>query len=85
MTQKNKIKLKAVHDNDLIGLLESLGLYGKFKAGELKCSFCKDIITFENLHSFFPDSGSIKQTCSKPECVKSLMAKLEDKQYGNVH
>lgn len=84
MTEKIKTKLKAVHDNDLEELLDSLGLNAKLKAGELKCSFCKDVITIENLHSFFPDSGSIKLTCSKPDCVKLLMAKLEEKQYGNI-
>lgn len=84
MTEKIKTKLKAVHDNDLEGLLDSLGLSSKLKAGELKCAFCKEIMTIENLHSIFPDSGSIKLTCSNPDCVKLLMARMEEKQYGNI-
>lgn len=84
MTEKTKTKLKVVHDNDLEELIDSLGLSAKLKAGELKCPFCKDIITIENLHSLFPDSGAIKLTCSRPECVKLLMGRLEEKNYGNI-
>ena len=84
MTEKIKTKLRAVHDNDLEELLDSLGLISKLKAGKLKCAFCGEVITFENLHSIFPDSGAIKLTCSNPECVKLLMARLEEKQYGNI-
>ena len=77
-------KIKAVHDDDLEELLESLGIKNKFEARELKCTFCQEIITFDNLHSIFPDSGSIKLTCSKSDCVKLLMGRIEEKQYGNI-
>lgn len=84
MSEKIKATLKAVHDNDLEEVLGSLGLSSKIKAGELKCSFCKEVITLENLHSLFPDSGAIKSTCANPDCVKLLMARLEEKQYGSI-
>jgi hypothetical protein len=83
MTKKTITKLKAVHDIDLEGLLDSLGLSSSLRAGKLKCAFCKEVITFENLHSIFPDSGAIKVSCSNPDCVKTLMARMEEKQYGN--
>ena len=81
--KKNKTKLKAVYDNDLELLLKNLEIFSKFKAGEIKCTFCKDVMTFENLHSLFPDSGAIKMTCSKPDCIKLLMTRIEEKQYGS--
>lgn len=84
MSEKIKATLKAVHDNDLEEVLVSLELSSKIKAGEVKCAFCKEVITMENLHSLFPDSGSIKLTCANPDCVKLLMARLEEKQYGSI-
>ena len=70
-----KTKLEAIHDNELLELLDNLGLKNKFLGGQINCAFCKDIITWENLHSIFPDSGAIKFCCVKPECVNSLIAR----------
>ena len=75
-------KIKAVHDSDLLNLLKSLGIYSKFLAGKCKCKFCENQITFENLHSIFPEGGDIKFTCDRPECIRSLMEKIEKKNYG---
>ena len=73
--------LKAVHDNDLINLLDSINLLNKFNAGKLTCAYCNDVINFENLHSIFQESRTMKLSCSKPDCVIALMAKIEKKQY----
>ena len=73
----SKQTLKAVHDDDLEELLKSLGLYSDFMHGKLKCAFCKQVITWDNLHSLFPDSGQIKCTCANPSCVALLMARRE--------
>lgn len=73
--------LKAVHDDDLLVLLEKLELLNKFQAGKLTCAFCHDVINFDTLHSIFPDGGTIKLTCTKPACVTALMAKMEGKKY----
>lgn len=75
-------KLRAVHDDDLESLLQALGVYGKFSAGKLTCSFCKDAISQQNLHSVFPDSGAIKFCCSRPGCVRALVSRMEKKDYG---
>ena len=72
-----KQTLRAVHDDDLEGFLKGLGLYTRFVHGKLKCAFCKDVTTFDNLHSLFPDSGAVKTVCSKPECVNQLLLRLE--------
>ena len=69
--------LKAVHDDDLEGVLKGLGILGDFNNQRLKCAFCGDLITWDNLHSLFPDSGAIKCACSKPACVKELFARID--------
>jgi hypothetical protein len=63
----------AVHDDDLQAVLDALGLAPAFAKGELHCKFCGDVVTWDNLHSLFPDSGSIKLVCDKPECSKALL------------
>lgn len=75
----NKINLNTVHDDDLISLLEKLGLKEKFNNGLLKCKFTGEIITFENLYSIFPESGDIKLVCNNPDAIK-LFA-----DYSNEH
>jgi hypothetical protein len=69
--------LKAVHDDDLEVVLKALGLYAAFSQGKLKCIFCSEPITWENLHSLIPDSGAIKCGCNKPFCVEQLVSRLE--------
>ena len=67
-----KEKIQAVHDEDLEKILEGLGILNKFKHGELKCKFCSKAITFNNLHSLFPQSGDIKLVCDSTNCVGEL-------------
>jgi hypothetical protein len=74
--------LRAVHDDDLSALLESLGVAGDVTQGRAKCSFCHDIVTMETLHAVFGDSGAVKFACSRPECVKQLLARLGERRYG---
>jgi hypothetical protein len=70
--------LHAVHDDDLDSVLTALGLRGPFAKGELHCKFCGAVITWDNLHSFFPDSGDIKLVCDRPECIKALLRHLDE-------
>jgi len=72
-----KETLRAVHDDDLEELLQSLGLLHDFRAGKLRCKFCKRIITWDNLHSLFPDSGAVKTVCNDIECIKALLGHVE--------
>ncbi len=67
----------AVHDDDLLQFLDSLGLKNKFLNEKLRCAFCGDVIGWDNLHSIFPDSGTIKVCCSRHECIVQLIEKLQ--------
>jgi hypothetical protein len=74
-----KAKLNAVYGDDLIALLRSLNLLEKIKKGEVKCKFTKEIITLDNLHSIFPEEGTIKVVCDTPEAIKSLSEYINEK------
>lgn len=78
----NSEKLNAVYDDELMGVLEQLGVAKDFARGELQCAFCGDTITWDNLYSLFPDSGAVKFSCDKPECVNQLMEKVEARKAG---
>ena len=78
MVNIQKDSILAVHDKDLEDILDGLGILNKLKSGKLKCKFCKNIITLENLHSIFPQSRSIKLVCDNPNCIKELHALLRD-------
>ncbi len=78
LTELEKKKVKAVHDDDLDILLDSLGIKTKLLRGETNCKFCCSIVTKENLHSLFPQSGSIKVVCDRRECVEELTTFLRE-------
>jgi hypothetical protein len=65
--------VKAVYDDDLQELLESLGELKALQRGDLHCAFSGDVITTENLHAVFPHEGKIQFSCSRPDCVQLLM------------
>jgi len=67
-----KEKIRAVHDEDLKNFLDGLGILKKFKEGDFKCKFCDTKITFKNLHSLFPQAGSIKFVCDGGNCIREL-------------
>jgi len=73
-----KYKIPAVHDSDLQGVLTSAGLYSDYIKNKIKCKFCNDIITNENLCAIMPDSGSIKLICNKEECIKAMVLYTTD-------
>jgi hypothetical protein len=68
----------AVHDDDLPAVLEALGLARAFEKGELRCKFCGDVMTWDNLHSLFPDSGEVRLACSKAACASALLRYLDE-------
>lgn len=70
--QLPKEKVNVVHDEDLEHFLDSLGILKKFKNGDLKCKFCRIPVTFENLHSLFPQSGQVKVVCDNRDCMMQL-------------
>lgn len=68
-----KGELQAVHDDDLITLLNSLGEYNNVIEGKRKCFFCDKTITIENISSVFPFEKNIEFCCSDDECYKKLL------------
>lgn len=66
-------KIKAVHDNDLLELLKSLGIYDSIVQDDFKCYFCGDDITINNIASIIPNNKDISISCTKKECYRKLI------------
>ena len=76
--QEKLIKsLDVVHDKELTGFLARIGVWDKIQDKKQFCKFCKEVITFDNLHSIFPESGHINIVCSNPECIKQLLEYIQ--------
>ncbi len=64
--------ISAVHDDDLVGFLDSLGVLSEVNSGEARCKFCHEVISLDNLVAVFPESGDIKFVCDRPGCLALL-------------
>jgi hypothetical protein len=73
LNKKENKKINFVLDDDLEGVLKEIGVYSDFINRKKKCKFCKEIVSMDNLHSIFKESGDIKFICDKPICVKKLI------------
>jgi hypothetical protein len=70
--------ISAVHDDDLISFLTSIGSINDINSGKIKCKFCKEIINLENIQAVIPDSGSISYICNNPTCIRNLISFMKD-------
>jgi len=64
--------IKAVHEEDLLGVLASLGVLAGIERGEYGCVCCDKVVTMENLWGILSKDGSIHVICSDPECIMRL-------------
>lgn len=70
--------LHAVHDDELLDFLKSLGILADVQAGRTHCAFCNAPVTLRNLNAVFPQSGAVRVACAQPSCVKALMQHLSE-------
>ena len=64
--------IKAVHEEDLIPLLVSLGIHTAIENGEFMCVYCDKKITIDNLWGISRIDKKFNIICSNPECVLRL-------------
>jgi len=75
MNDENKEELNLLYDDDLLPVLERLGLKERFLNGELKCSVCRDVITMDNFYSLYYESNEVKFGCNKKSCINIIEGK----------
>jgi hypothetical protein len=67
-----KKDIEAVHKQDIKILLENWGLLADFRAGKIKCRFCRDVILERNFGAIFSENKQIFFVCSRLDCLAKL-------------
>ena len=66
---RKNLDLKAVWDDDLNGLLASLGILEDLISGKINCVVCYCRVNTDNLGTIIPGIDSIQLTCDDTNCV----------------
>lgn len=66
---KKRMEIPAIHDKDLLLILEELHLLEKINDKKLNCSNCNEVITIENLGALKKQNDKILIICDNPECI----------------
>jgi len=85
MSDKEYREIEAVHERDLPNLLSKFGVFEKFRAGEMKCKFCKEQVTSANIHSVLPEAGAVHFICDKPDCIINFSEYIVEKNKGSTN
>lgn len=72
-----KHTIRAVHEQDLGELVNSLGLSELMAKGELKCGICGSIVDLNNLLCIYPSKDEVKVCCKNPECYEQVLREVE--------
>lgn len=72
----DSMSMKAVHDDQLLGYLRSLGLNPDGVLG--RCKFCRDDVTTANLTALFPQGGDLKVVCQRRECILGVQELIRE-------
>lgn len=67
-----KSKIKAIHEDDLVDTLESLGILGKINKGQSTCYYCGEVVNIKNIEAIFSKNGKINFICSNPKCISKI-------------
>jgi RNA recognition motif-containing protein len=78
-TKKDREIVKVIHDNNFEIFLKNLNVYESVLAGNSKCKFCGNPITFDAIYTVFPESGAIKFACDCPACIAKMNSYLNEK------
>lgn len=70
--KRREHNIKFVHDSDIENYLKTIGLFEEVQKGTMKCVFCGNKISLDNLSILFPEEKSLKVVCSKPKCVNKV-------------
>ncbi len=70
---------QALHSSEIEDFIGRLGLFEKFKAGEIKCHACGDTITTDNFKALTRKGGRLVFACMKERCFLSLGSFEESK------
>ena len=71
-TMKKRINIPAVHDKQLIKILEDFGLHSKILLQEVNCVICGGKISINNISALKVSGENLDIICDDPECISQL-------------
>ncbi len=76
-----KEKIYTFHKKDFEKMLKDLGMFEDFEKTTLKCHFCSNKISENNLFGFLKINKKIVSICNKVECSeKAIQFQIGEKQ-----
>jgi hypothetical protein len=73
MTSFKVHEIDAVHERNLVELLQSMGLLEHLENGKISCRFCGRKITMKNLGCIFPSGNEIVFCCDDMKCFEQVL------------
>ena len=73
---RRRHEIRSVYEDDLDEFLKSLHLLKPILDGEVKCYFCKKVITLDNFRCVFPFEGIIEVCCDDILCFDKVLQLL---------
>lgn len=67
-----KTRMRFVHEEDLIPLLNSIGITEQIEKGDYRCLYCNRVITMENLWAITKKDEKFCIVCSETDCLNNL-------------
>ena len=71
-------RIDAAYDKEFEQILEKLHLLEALKEGTLRCAFCQNEITLENVHGVFSKNHSLHVSCDRLPCHTKLVEHQKD-------
>jgi hypothetical protein len=69
---RKRLRLKAVWDSDLEGLLRNLGVLQSLVVGEFACAVCGCGVDIGNLGAIVLQGEEVKVTCVEASCIRGV-------------
>lgn len=72
-----KKKLNAIYEKDIKEFLKSIGILQDIENKKVKCNFCGEVITIDNIAAVYPENNEVSVCCDKLDCYEQLKSKLK--------
>ena len=72
---RKRSNVRAVWDDDLVGLLQSLGVLDMLIEGQIRCAVCDRNVDLDNLGALFGEDEEVQVTCDLTNCVRAATSR----------
>jgi hypothetical protein len=66
---RRRKRIPAIHDDQLVSVLDNIGLLKPLERGELGCVFCGLPVTLQNLAGLVLRDSKVRAFCNNAECL----------------